>query len=50
MHARAPARTVPIRWSLIRNLILLIVFLTGSILLTTVHTGQRIAELTSRAG
>jgi len=49
MAARAPARTVTIRWSLIRNLVLLIVFLTGSILLTTVYTGRRIAELTSRA-
>ncbi len=42
----APSRSAG-AWS--GTSILLIVFLTGSILLTTVYTGQRIAELTSRA-
>lgn len=42
-------RTVTIRRSLIRNLVLLIVFLTGSILLTTVYTGRRITDEMSRA-
>ena len=42
-------RTVTIRRSLIRNLLLLIVFLTGSILLTTVYTGRRISDGMSRA-
>jgi adenylate cyclase len=49
MESRDPVRTVTIRRSLIRNLILLILLLTGSILLTTIYTGQRITELTSRA-
>jgi adenylate cyclase len=42
-------RTVTIRWSLVRNLFLLIVLLTGSILLTTVYTGRSITEAMSRA-
>jgi adenylate cyclase len=40
---------VPIRRSLIRNLFLLIVLLTGTILLSTVYTGQRIARSASEA-
>jgi len=42
-------RTITIRWSLVRNLVLLIVFLTGSILLTTIYTARRITDSTSRA-
>lgn len=45
----ASPRGVPIRWSLIRNLCLLIVLLTGTILVSTIYTGRRIAESTSKA-
>ena len=38
----ASPRGVPIRWSLIRNLCLLIVLLTGTILASTFYTGRRI--------
>ena len=43
-----PAEKTSIRWSLIRNLFLLIVVLTATILLSTVYTGRRIAHSTSR--
>lgn len=43
------AQTVTIRWSLIRNICLLLVVLTGTILLTTFYTGQRITQSTSKA-
>jgi len=39
---------IPIRRSLIRNLFLLIVLLTGTILLSTFYTGRRIAESASK--
>ena len=42
-------RTVTIRWSLLRNLFLLIVLLSGSILVTTVFTGHRVRESISRS-
>lgn len=48
-EAPAPSRGVPIRWSLIRNLCLLIVFLTGTLLVSTVYTGRRIVASTSEA-
>ena len=44
----ASERRVPIRRSLIRNLFLLIVLLTGTILLSTVYTARRIAESASK--
>lgn len=43
-----PIQGTSIRWSLIRNLFLLIVLLTGTILLSTVYTGRRIAHSTSQ--
>ena len=42
-------QTISIRRSLIRNLFLLLVVLTGTILLTTIYTGQQITLSTSRA-
>jgi adenylate cyclase len=41
--------TVTIRWSLIRNLSLLLLFLTGLILLATVYTGREIEHFVSAA-
>lgn len=41
--------TVTIRWSLIRNLSLLLVLLTGLILLATVYTGREIERFVSTA-
>ena len=45
----APRRSVTIRRSLIRNLCLLIIVLTGAILLTTVITAERIRSSMSEA-
>lgn len=42
-------QTITIRWSLIRNLCLLLIVLTGTIMLTTVYTGQQITRSTSEA-
>ncbi len=41
--------TITIRWSLIRNLCLLLILLTGTILLTTIYTGRQITRSTSAA-
>jgi len=42
-------RTITIRWSLIRNLCLLLIILTGTIMLTTFYTGRQITRSTSKA-
>lgn len=50
MASRDPERrTVSIRWSLIRNLSLLLVLLTGLVLLATVLTGREIERFVSSA-
>jgi adenylate cyclase len=49
IEPRAPDRTITIRWSLIRNLCLLIVVLTGTILLTTIYTAERVRDSMSAA-
>jgi adenylate cyclase len=48
-EADAGHQTISIRRSLIRNLCLLLVVLTGTILLTTVYTGRQITRSTSQA-
>lgn len=49
MAGSRSAHTVTIRWSLVRNLFLLIVFLSGMILLTTIYTGRQVRREMSRA-
>jgi len=46
---QAPVRTVAIRWSLFRNLVLLVVLVVGAVLLTTLVTARQHAETVSRS-